>query len=68
MQFDPLPETVRVTIFMEGLHNGVVRTEVFRAHLSTFEAAVEIALNTEPNFKAARYGTNTMHQIATCIF
>ena len=62
MQFDPLPEAVRVTIFMEGLQNGVARTEVFRVHPSTFEAAVEIALNAEHNFKAARYGTNTMHQ------
>ena len=27
MQLDPLPEEVRVTIFMEGLHTGVARTE-----------------------------------------
>ena len=58
MQLDPLPEEVRVTIFMEGLRTGVARTEVFRVHPSTFEEAVDIALNAEFNFKAARYGTH----------
>ena len=43
MQLDPLPEEVRVTIFMEGLRTGVARTEGFRAHPSTFEEAVDIA-------------------------
>ena len=57
MQLDPLPEAVRVTIFMEGLRTGVARTEVFRVHPSTFEEAVDVALNAEFNFKAARYGT-----------
>uniref|UniRef100_A0AAV1TZI5 CCHC-type domain-containing protein n=1 Tax=Peronospora matthiolae TaxID=2874970 RepID=A0AAV1TZI5_9STRA len=58
MQLDPLPEQVRVTIFMEGLRTGIARTEVFRVHPSTFEEAVDIALNAEFNFKAARYGTH----------
>ena len=49
MQLDPLPEEVRVTIFMEGLRTGVARTEVFRVHPSTFEDAVDIALNAEFN-------------------
>ena len=57
MQLDPLPEAVRVTIFMEGLRTGVARTEVFRVHPSTFEEAVDVALNAEFNFKASRYGT-----------
>ena len=43
MQLDPLPEKVRVTIFMEGLRTGVARTEVFRVHPSIFEEAVDIA-------------------------
>ena len=47
MQLDPLPEEVRVNIFVEGLRTGVARTEVFRVHLSTFEEAVDIALNAE---------------------
>ena len=43
MQFDPIPETVDVTVFMEGLRTGVARTEVLRVHPSTFEEAVSIA-------------------------
>ena len=43
---------------MEGLRTGVARTEVFRVQPSTFEEAVDTALNAEFNFKAARYGTH----------
>uniref|UniRef100_A0AAV1VIR9 Uncharacterized protein n=1 Tax=Peronospora matthiolae TaxID=2874970 RepID=A0AAV1VIR9_9STRA len=49
MQLDPLPEQVRVTIFMEGLLTGISRTEVFRVHLSTFEGLT--ALNDDFNLK-----------------
>ena len=58
MQLDSLRESVLVTIFVEGLHTGVARTEAFRVDPSTFEEAVAIALNAEHNFKASRYGTN----------
>ena len=58
MQLNPLPEMVLVTIYMEGLRTGVARTEVFRVHSTSFEAAVDIALNAEFNFKAARFGTH----------
>ena len=58
MQLDPLPEMVLVTIFMEGLLTGVNRTKVFRIYLTSFEAAVDIALRAEFNFKAARFGTH----------
>ena len=58
MDVYPLPEMVLVTIFMEDLRTGVARTEVFRVHLTSFEAAVDIASNTEFNFKAARFGTH----------
>ena len=58
MQYDPLPETVYVTAFMEGLRTGVSRTEVFRVHPSTFEEAVSIAKNADYNFKSARLGWN----------
>ena len=61
MQSDPLPETVSVTIFMEGLRTGVARTEVFRVHPTTFEEAVSIALNAEHNFRSARLGWNGYH-------
>ena len=60
-QLDPLPEAVLVTNFMEVLRAGVARTEVFRVHPVTFEAAVDVALNSEFNFKAARYGTLVCH-------
>ena len=47
-----------MSAFMEGLCSGVARTKVFRVHPSIFEEAVDIALNGEFNFKAARYGTH----------
>jgi hypothetical protein len=56
MAADPLPEVVTVTVFMEGLHTGVARTEVFRVHPTSFEEAVNVALNAEFNFKSARLG------------
>ena len=37
---------------------GVARTEVLRVHPTSFEADVDIALNAEFNFKAARFGTH----------
>ena len=58
IQSDTLPESVHVTILMEGLRTGVAGTEVFRVHPSTFEEAVKIALNAEHNFKSARIGWN----------
>ena len=45
-----------MTILMERLRTGVTRTEIFRIHSSTFEEAVDAALNAELNFKAACYG------------
>ena len=69
MQLDPLPEMVLVTIFIKGLHTGVARTEVFRVHpTSFFEAAVDIALNAEFNFKAAHFGTHGYNPNATNFF
>ena len=44
-----MPEGVLVTIFMEGLRTGVVRTEEFRDRPATFEAAVDAALSAEFN-------------------
>ena len=43
---------------MEGLRTWVARTEVFRVHPATFEAAVAIALNADYNYKATRFGVN----------
>ena len=56
MQSEPLPETVYVKVFMEGLRTGAVRTEVFRVHPSTFEEEISIAQNAEPIFKSDRLG------------
>ncbi|GMF47931.1 unnamed protein product [Phytophthora fragariaefolia] len=56
MTVDPLPEAVTVTVFMEGLQTGVARTEVFRTHPTSFEEAVNVALNAEFNFKSSRLG------------
>ena len=58
MQLDPLSEIVLLTIFMEGFRTGVDRTELFRMHPTSFEAAVDIALNAELNLKAAHFGNH----------
>jgi hypothetical protein len=41
---------------MAFLHTGVARTKVFRVHPTSFEEAVNVALNAEFNFKSARLG------------
>ncbi|GMF82090.1 unnamed protein product [Phytophthora fragariaefolia] len=61
MAVDPLPEAVTVTVFMEGLRTGVSRTEVFRTHPTSFEEAVNVALNAEFNFKSSRLGWNASY-------
>ena len=53
---------------MEGLRTGVARTEVFQVHPTSFEAAVDIALNAEFNFKAARFGTQGYNLNSANIF
>ena len=58
MQLDPLPDMVLVTIFMEGIRTGEARMEVFQVHPTAFEAAGDVALNADFNFKAARFGTH----------
>ncbi|GMF49847.1 unnamed protein product [Phytophthora fragariaefolia] len=61
MAVDPLPEAATVTVFMEGLRTGVARTEVFRTHPTSFEEAVNVALNAEFNFKSSRLGRNASY-------
>ena len=58
MQLDPLPGMVLVTIFVEGIRTGVALTDVFRVHPTFFEGAVDIALKSEFNSKAARFGAH----------
>ncbi|KAJ8578803.1 hypothetical protein ON010_g400 [Phytophthora cinnamomi] len=61
MSVNPLPDAVTVTVFMEGLRTGVARTEVFRVHPTSFEEAVNIALNAEFDFKSSRLGWNASY-------
>ncbi|ETO72896.1 hypothetical protein F444_11123 [Phytophthora nicotianae P1976] len=56
MAADPRPELVTVTVFMEGLRVSAARTEVFRVHPTSFEEAVDVALNAEYNSRSARPG------------
>ncbi|ETO60135.1 hypothetical protein F444_21631 [Phytophthora nicotianae P1976] len=56
MAADLLPNLVSVTVFMEGLRVSAAQTEVFRVHPTSFEEAVDVALNAEHNFRSARPG------------
>lgn len=51
---NPLTEDVKVTVFMEGLRVGPARTQLFRAHANTLEAAIQTALQEEYSHKQAR--------------
>ena len=44
MADEPLPDSVMVTVFMQGLEYGPVKTEVFRQQPTELEAAIQIAL------------------------
>ncbi|POM66727.1 Gag protein [Phytophthora palmivora] len=41
---NPLPEHIKVTVFMDGLKVGPSRTQLFRVHTNTMEEAIQIAL------------------------
>ncbi|POM59086.1 Gag protein [Phytophthora palmivora] len=41
---NPLPEHIKVTVFMDGLKVGPSRTQLFRVHANTVEEAIQIAL------------------------
>ena len=58
MHLDPLPEMVYVTVFMEGLCTDVAQSEVLRVHPTSNEAAVDVELDADFNFKVARFGTH----------
>ena len=60
MQLFPLQEMVLVTVSMEGRRTGVARTEVIQVYPKSFEAAVDIALNADFNFKAVRLASICM--------
>ncbi|KAJ8523769.1 hypothetical protein ON010_g17349 [Phytophthora cinnamomi] len=50
----PLPEHIKVTVFMDGLRVGPARTQLFRVQGSTEEEAIAIALQEEYSHKQAR--------------
>ncbi|POM78777.1 Gag protein [Phytophthora palmivora] len=55
---NPLPEHIKVTVFMDGLKVGPSRTQLFRVHANTMEEAIQIALQEEYNLRQARTPTS----------
>ncbi|KAF0738239.1 hypothetical protein Ae201684P_019762 [Aphanomyces euteiches] len=49
-----LPESTRVTVFMNGLNKSPARTELFRRYPETFDEAVSIALSEDFSQNLAR--------------
>ncbi len=49
----PLPEDVKVTVFMEGMRVGPVRTQLFREIPSTLEKAIAIAFGEDHSQRQA---------------
>ncbi|POM79710.1 Gag protein [Phytophthora palmivora] len=65
---NPLPEHIKVTVFMDGLKVGPSRTQLFRVHANTMEEAIQIALQEEYSHRQARRrcGKATMRRQAQC--
>ncbi|POM76062.1 LOW QUALITY PROTEIN: Gag protein, partial [Phytophthora palmivora] len=55
---NPLPEHIKVTVFMDGLKVGPSRTHLFRVHANTMEEAIQIALQGEYSHRQARTPTS----------
>ncbi|POM79009.1 Pol protein [Phytophthora palmivora] len=55
---NPLPEHIKVTVFMDGLKVGPSRTQLFRVHANTMEEAIQIALQEEYSHRQARTPTD----------
>ncbi|POM75939.1 LOW QUALITY PROTEIN: Gag protein, partial [Phytophthora palmivora] len=55
---NPLPEHIKVTVFMDGLKVGPSRTQLFRVHANAMEEAVQIALQEEYGHRQARTPTS----------
>ncbi|POM60189.1 Gag protein [Phytophthora palmivora] len=51
---NPLPEHIKVTVFMDNLKVGPSRTQLFRVHANTMEEAIQIALQEEYSHRQAR--------------
>ncbi|POM58753.1 LOW QUALITY PROTEIN: Gag protein, partial [Phytophthora palmivora] len=64
---NPLPEHIRVTVFMDGLKVGPSRTQLFCVQTNTTEEAIQIALQEEYSRRQARTPTSaTMRRQAQC--
>ncbi|POM79836.1 Gag protein [Phytophthora palmivora] len=55
---NPLPEHIKVTVFMDGLKVGPFRTQLFRVHANAIEEAIQIALQEEYSHRQARTPTS----------
>ncbi|POM67944.1 Gag protein [Phytophthora palmivora] len=55
---NPLPEHIKVTVFMDGLKVGPSRTQLFRVHANTMEEAIQIALHEEYSHRLPRTPTS----------
>ncbi|POM72507.1 Hypothetical protein PHPALM_10766 [Phytophthora palmivora] len=51
---NPLPEHIKVTVFMDGLKVGPSRTQLFRVHANTMEEAIQMTLQEEYSHRQAR--------------
>ncbi|POM69226.1 Hypothetical protein PHPALM_14506 [Phytophthora palmivora] len=65
---NPLPEHVKMTVFMDGLEVRLSRTQLFRVHANTMEEAIQIALQegtaTDRLVPLRRSGKTTMRRQA----
>ncbi|POM79216.1 Pol protein [Phytophthora palmivora] len=55
---NPLPERIKVTVFMDCLKVDPSRTQLFRVHTNTMEEAIQIALQEEYSYRQARTPTS----------
>ncbi|POM72771.1 LOW QUALITY PROTEIN: Gag protein, partial [Phytophthora palmivora] len=51
---NPLPEHIKVTVFIDGLKVGPSRTQLLCVHADTMEEAIQIALHEKYNHRQAR--------------
>ncbi|POM62829.1 Gag protein [Phytophthora palmivora] len=57
LEGNPLPEHIKMAVFMDGLKVVPSRTQLFRVHADTMEEAIQIALQEEYNHRQARIPT-----------
>jgi len=55
----PIDEHSQVVVFLKGLNDGPVRTELYRQFPATLEAAITLALQEDFSFKQAQFRTGS---------